>query len=562
MVDLTNTNDPDTGDIYSGFDRFGRVKDNRWYNYDALADVDRIQYGYNRAGNRIWRKNVVADALGKHFDELYGNDAIQRLKDLQRGTLNGSQTGVTDETYAECWSLDQTGNWQKYLQDDDGSGWDLNQSRTANTVNEITDISASTGPTWVTPVYSKAGNMTTMPKPADPTASFTATYDAWNRLVKLVDDTTTHTIATYQYDGAKRRVVEQTYSDGTLEETRHCYFTEPSKWQVIEERLDSSTEAKQQFVWGLRYIDDILMRDRDTNGNGTLDERLFGLQDANWNVTCLIEVDGTAVERFAYSAYGNTIFLSPLFITNNTSIYEWQQLYTGQCISRFTLLLNARKRQYSTQTGQWLQRDPLSYIDGLSLYANYFTLNGTDPLGTEMSKNECEQLAKNVFNQPVLKNMIDKIKEKCGIKLPEITCSLDRSGGVLGGKYTSGSSEIVIYYGDEIDSDNFVSTVMHELVHMFDFCDKDTETHNPTCWESLCGEARAFSCSGDGRKLKGKSKQNYVFQKLIAYLRMPPCKQHGVDAADIALHVVKTEGCVCEGDCFNNLPQFPDIPKQ
>ncbi|MEZ5951680.1 MAG: hypothetical protein R3C12_21200 [Planctomycetaceae bacterium] len=166
MMDLTGTNDPDTGDIYSGFDRFGRVKDNRWYNYDALADVDRIQYGYNRAGNRIWRKNVVADALGKHFDELYGNDAIQRLKDLQRGTLNGSHTGVTDEAYAECWSLDQTGNWRKYLQDDDGSGWDLNQSRTANTVNEITGISASTGPVWVTPAYSKAGNMTTIPRVA------------------------------------------------------------------------------------------------------------------------------------------------------------------------------------------------------------------------------------------------------------------------------------------------------------------------------------------------------------------------------------------------------------
>jgi hypothetical protein len=30
LVDLSGSNDPDTGDIYSGLDRFGRVKDCRW----------------------------------------------------------------------------------------------------------------------------------------------------------------------------------------------------------------------------------------------------------------------------------------------------------------------------------------------------------------------------------------------------------------------------------------------------------------------------------------------------------------------------------------------------
>ena len=54
----------------------------------------------------------------------------------------------------------------------------LDQSRSVNRVNEITDITESTGPSWVTPAYDRNGNMTTIPKPADPTASFTATYDA------------------------------------------------------------------------------------------------------------------------------------------------------------------------------------------------------------------------------------------------------------------------------------------------------------------------------------------------------------------------------------------------
>jgi hypothetical protein len=35
------------------------------------------------------------------------------------------------------------------------------------------DITESTGPSWVTPIYNHAGKMTIIPKPADPTVSFT-----------------------------------------------------------------------------------------------------------------------------------------------------------------------------------------------------------------------------------------------------------------------------------------------------------------------------------------------------------------------------------------------------
>ncbi|MEX1232301.1 MAG: hypothetical protein WEB58_18800 [Planctomycetaceae bacterium] len=305
LFDLAGSNDPATGDIYSGFDRFGRVKDSRWYDYGSSADADRIKYGYDRNGNRLWRQNTVADALGKQFDELYGYDLINRLKDLDRGTLNGGKDGVTDLSFAECWALDQTGNWKNYRQDDDGSGtWDLNQHRLANTVNEITDISESAGPSWVTPVYNHAGNMTAMPQPADPTASYVATYDAWNRLVKLVEGS--DTVSEYAYDGARRRVIQELYASGVLDETRHLYYTEPAMWQVIEERVGSESTADKQFVWGLRYIDDIVLR------NNTI-QRLYGIQDANWKVTSIDDDAGDVQERFAYSAFGVPIFLNVSF---------------------------------------------------------------------------------------------------------------------------------------------------------------------------------------------------------------------------------------------------------
>ncbi|NQT41537.1 MAG: hypothetical protein HQ581_28870 [Planctomycetes bacterium] len=47
--------DPDTGDIYRGVDRFGRVKDSLWYDHGSSADADRIKYTHDRAGNRLTR---------------------------------------------------------------------------------------------------------------------------------------------------------------------------------------------------------------------------------------------------------------------------------------------------------------------------------------------------------------------------------------------------------------------------------------------------------------------------------------------------------------------------
>jgi len=300
---------------------------------------------------------------------------------MERGRLNGGHTALTAKTFAQCWSLDATGNWMKYLEDTNGDGtWDLNQVRTANTVNEITDITETAGASWVTPVYSRAGNMTTMPQPAAPASSYTATYDAWNRLVKIADGA--NTVSEYQYDGTKRRVVQKSYVSGTPSETRHLYYTEPSKWQVVEERVGSSTDANLQFVWGQRYVDDLILRDRDTDGNGTLNEQLYSLQDANWNVSGILNTSGAIQQRFVYTAYGLPVFLNSSF-TAASNTAAWEVLYAGYRFEAGTRLYHVRHRVLNSLPGTWIQRDPLLYADGLSLYqyCNNSPLDLTDPTG-------------------------------------------------------------------------------------------------------------------------------------------------------------------------------------
>jgi RHS repeat-associated protein len=387
LIGTAGGNDPDTGDVYRGLDRFGRVKDSYWYNYASSTDADRIKYGYDRIGNVLYRENTVASAPGAKFDELYQYDAIHRLKHMDRGNLNGSKTGFISTTFKQCWTLDETGNWRGFRQDDTGDGtWDLVQSRTTNLVNEISDISETAGPSWVTPAYSRSGNMTTVPQPLAPTASYVGTYDAWNRLVKLVSGA--NTVSQYEYDGAKRRIVQKSYAAGTLTETRHLYYTRPTQWQVIEERLGtspSSANPNRQFVWGSRYIDDLVLRDRDTNGDGTLDERLYALQDANWNVTAISSAAGSIQERMIYSAYGEPRFLGSAWIQQSDG-YNWETLYAGYCYQSGTGLYHVRHRVFHAPIGAWTQRDPRasrSREAALAAYCEGSPLSSVDPLGLQ-----------------------------------------------------------------------------------------------------------------------------------------------------------------------------------
>ncbi len=55
--------------------------------------------------------------------------------------------------------------------------------------------------------------------------------------------------------------------------------------------------------------------------------------------------------------------------------------YTGREYDTRTTLYHFRARYYSPQLGRFTTRDPLGYVDGGNLYANYFGLEGMDPGG-------------------------------------------------------------------------------------------------------------------------------------------------------------------------------------
>ena len=134
----------DAGDQYTGLDRFGRVVDQRWLKTSSGAALDRVQYGFDRASNRLWRENLVQTT---NQDEFYTYDGLYRLSALQRGTLKSDHTGLTGtSTWEEDFSFDPTGNWHGtttgYKTLANGTTT-LDQNRSDSMANEITGITTN-----------------------------------------------------------------------------------------------------------------------------------------------------------------------------------------------------------------------------------------------------------------------------------------------------------------------------------------------------------------------------------------------------------------------------------
>ena len=360
-----------TSGTFNGLDLFNRVIDQRWQFYGTpTADVDRYQYGYDQDSNRIWKANTVTTGL----DEFYTYDSLNRLTQMQRGTLNGTKTGITGTPVREMdWTLDKTGNWSGYVTKTSGTD-DLIQVRTSNMVNEITAIGGT--PTWAIPAYDAAGNCTTFPQPADPSSSYTGVYDAWNRLAKV--SAAGVTVAEYKYDGRDGRTVRLTYTGGVLSETRHFYFT--AAWQDVEERVGTSTLMDRQYVWGVRYLDELVCRDDATP------TRLYVAQDASFNLTTICSTAGAADERYRFDPYSGRTIMNAAWGTITGSAFSWTLGFQGLMHEAECALLNSRGRLIDID--RFLSRNPFGYPDGPSQY-EYLGSNPNlwlDPTGWPLVK--------------------------------------------------------------------------------------------------------------------------------------------------------------------------------
>jgi RHS repeat-associated protein len=352
----------DAGDQYTGLDRFGRVVEQKWQTEQMTPTVtDDFTYGYDRDSNRLYRKNLVNTA----FSELYhangssnGYDNLNQLVAFARGTLNGTNDTITSPSHSITWSLDAVGNFSSTTTD--------GGSAASNSFNKQNEETAAGNANLA---FDNNGNTTTDDQ------GKTLVYDAWNRLVAYKNGSTT--LENYKYDGLNRRIVQ---NPGTATD---LYYS--AAWQVLEERTGGVTTATLQYVWSPVYVDALILRDRSTQNNGTLDERSWVQQDANWNITALLNGSGLPVQRYFYDPYGKPNFLNGSWATLPSSAYAWVCLFQGQRLDTTSALSYFRRRNSSPTLGRFQEPDPLGIETSrtnLYLLEADAPTNGTDPTGT------------------------------------------------------------------------------------------------------------------------------------------------------------------------------------
>lgn len=321
--------------VYPGYDRFGRVVKQLWVdgNYTThgssgsvpnIPPIIEIDYTYDKAGNRTKVLDGRPGAKRANRDALATMDNLHRLTQYWRGVDSGSPTPAPG---SQQWTYDFLGNMVMIENDGNGDGdyLDANEveNRTHNLANELLGRDIDDDATdEVTFTLDHAGNIRTSD---DGTTVTTYTHDGWNRLVKVEVDSGGGDVDRTEnwYNGLNWRVIQRVDSDlaGGLDEQRIMFYN--ASWQLVEEEIyeawssgtPGSVDERRAYVWGARYIDDLVQTLVDGHDGATPDGDyedavsgddawFFHLHDAQFSVVAVMDAVGGLLERITYDAYG------------------------------------------------------------------------------------------------------------------------------------------------------------------------------------------------------------------------------------------------------------------
>ena len=178
----------------------------------------------------------------------------------------------------------------------------------------------------------------------------------------------------YGYDVTGKRIFKQNAPTGASESTEVYIYAGPN---CVAEYvfLAEPDSPNVEFVYG-QGIDSLVLVD-------TGEKELAVLRNQQWSITALVDnANGDVVERYAYDHFGKRTILDDAGVEQgNESDYKNPYGYTSRRHDHETGLMYFRARYYHPKLGQFISRDPLGYVDGMSQYRGYFVPGGADPTG-------------------------------------------------------------------------------------------------------------------------------------------------------------------------------------
>ncbi|TWT87779.1 RHS repeat-associated core domain-containing protein [Stieleria varia] len=275
-----------------------------------------------------------------------GYDDEDRLVNWERDDTNLDQS----------WSLSLVGDWNSITEN--GSS----QSRTHGPTHEILTVASQAVQ------HDAKGNQTEIPAVLRPgTDPLKMQWDFENKLIGAdIDNDSTDDI-TYQFDALGRRVGRD---DGT---TAMVYVQ--SGQQTIADYTSGTAASSPTYTYlYASYIDEPVMR---TGGSGN---RYFH-RNQQYSITALTDTSGTIQERYAYSAYGMLSIFDGSGTVRTSTAEGNRYTYTGREYDEVMDVYHYRARMYDPVVGRFCSRDPIGFLDGMSVYCNYFGLTMQDPYG-------------------------------------------------------------------------------------------------------------------------------------------------------------------------------------
>lgn len=297
-----------------------------------------FSYTYDKVGNKL----TVTKSHRSTHSEKYIYDNINQLVGFHTGRLTNNT--LTDTTYKSLYTYDALHNRINSLEGG------ILKSYTSNNLNQITTVQQNLQ--TLNFQYDVEGNLIN-------DGTLTYNYDFENRQISINNGAVQNF-----YDALGRRI--KTIVNGS----EILYFF--SKNKVIEERSSSNLILKTN-IYGI-WIDDLI-----SFNTGNID---FYVANNHQGTSLAIFNNNGIVENYEYFGFGEFKAFDKDFIPKSNSSYNGI-FYTGRPFLEYQKKYDFRTRNYDSEYGSFMQKDPYRYIDGYNLYSAYFSPNGIDPYGLQ-----------------------------------------------------------------------------------------------------------------------------------------------------------------------------------
>lgn len=306
-------------------------------------------------------KNKTSETISGQMSAYGFNSAASPATYDDEDRLTGWNR--TDGNQDQSWGLSLVGDWDSFTEEA------VTETRTQNDVHELTQITGGSIAGSLT--YDAKGNLT------QSSDGQKYTYDFDNQISTIDIDGNGTADRQNKYDALGRRVM---YHDGT-------------KWfdYVVADRqllmvYETNGNAQTRYIFG-SYVDEPILVERDLSGTP---EKFFYHRNQQYSVVALTKLsDGLTDERYIYDARGKTTIFDNVGTTaRSSSNVSNNFMYTGRFYDGDAEVYYFRARWYDPELGRFISRDPLGYVDGMSLYRGYFGLRGKDPTGTQQELGE------------------------------------------------------------------------------------------------------------------------------------------------------------------------------